>query len=286
MSNFLISPELFLAVKQGTYKIAESPSMKSGSIKHKMILEGDSFGDDYYIQEEILSAKQREFVDAIIALRKEIPFSGDADYNEIHKKVYSISKDGDGADLAKKLWTRIESEERGKKAITGAEWADARKALDIVAKNQSARALLNFADIRENEVYFKYRGLPCRAKIDGCGTTYEEAKTGIIVDLKTHSRPVSQEEFLKRIEEFGIKRQLAFYELALKNAEGFKDVFNGLERIRKIIISVDPVVARIYEVSDETAAKEVEKIDAILDQIKLMLTTDNKKKISDSWILV
>lgn len=286
INNFLVSPELFLAVKQGRYKMFENTDMRSGSIKHKMILEKDSFYDEYFIQEESLSQKQKEFIDNIIASRARIPFTDDEIIDKIHKAVYSTSKKGDGVSLYKKLATRIDAEIKGKKAITGAEWREAKNAFDITYRSTTAANLLGFADIREKEIFFRYRDLPCKNKIDACGAFFEEQSTGIIVDVKTHSKPQSKEEFLEKIKKYNIAQQLTYYEIGLRNAEGYKDIFGELKRIRKFIMSIDPVSIRIYEVSDETAKEKEEIINKTLDEIKDTLDNNKWFKGSESWILV
>lgn len=286
ITNFLISPELFLAIKQGKYKVFENQWMRKGTIKHKMILEKESFYDEYFIQDKPLSDKQKEFIDNIVSARAINPMITDKDLDDIHKSVYASSKDGDGKALGAKLIERVVAEEKGLKPITGSEWAAAKKALEIVESSKTATELLNQAQMREKEIYFRMEDLPCKVKIDAFGFSEEEEDSGIIVDLKTHDSPVSIEDFIQKIKDYKIKRQLTYYELALRNAEGWKEVFGEMKVIRKYIISVDPVCVRIYEVSEESANKEKEDIKKHLQEIKRTMDDNLWKSKAESWILI
>lgn len=286
MENFIISPEYFLAVKQNKYKKEESGSMKKGSIKHKMILEKEDFYKDYFIQTEPLSSKQKEFIDNIISAKNKFPMMENSMLDEIHKAVYTTSKKDDGVNLAKKLMERIEAEEKNLIPITRAEWMSAKRASEIFESSPSASKLLEYAIIREQEFYFNYKDLLCRAKIDGCGISSEEKDVGIILDLKTHDMPISQNEFIQRMNDKGIKRQLTFYELAIKNTPGYSELFKDVKLLRKFVISVDPVAVRIYEISEESAMEQRTKIDSILDEIKYCIDNNAWRKKSESWTLV
>lgn len=267
LENYMISPELFLAIKKGTYKKIASQAMNLGSIKHEMILRPEIFFQKYYIQSEVASPKQTEFIEEIIKERNEMPFALiNEDYDRIHKKIYSTSKPGDGSSLFLKLSEKILATEKKLTPISGGTWNDAKKASELVLKNETARKLLKRAPTREEEIYFTYNDMPCKSKIDAFG--FPNNDNGIIVDLKTHSVPISKTEFIERILFSGIARQMSFYELALKHSEGYKDLFDSSKPIEKYIISVDPVMVRIYQCKEETGEMQVKIISQLLEEIK------------------
>ena len=285
MSNFILAPELFIATKRGTYKRDTNPSMKNGSIKHKIILEKETFFNEYFLQSETASASQKQFIDAIINAKKKVKVLSNDELDDIHKSVYKSSSKGDGAKLYIKLADRISEEESGKQPVTPSSWWSAMAARDLLYSSKLATSKLEEAEIREQELYFRYRDLPCKAKIDGFGFITEEEGMGIIMDLKTHDTVISDEEMIRRINE-EIARQLTYYKIAIENTEGYKDLAADLKGFRLFVISVDPVKVRIWEIDPLRIVLETAKINKTLDAIKEAYETSSWTKNAESWKLV
>ena len=264
INNLEKSEELFLKVRSGEYKTQVFQVMLDGTLAHCEILTPEKFWDEYYIKEESLSPKQKEFVENLLAAKDKFVKITPTVIEEVYKAVYTKPKEGDGMVLYNKLERHIKGLYSRKEGITMAQKAAAEKRLKNVNENPEAKRLLELANIREEEIFFEMYGVKCKSKIDAHGIIEEERLT-ITVDLKIAKEPTSNEEVLKIIKDRKYDRQTVFYDNAIKKSEEYNELYPGIKEFKseRYIIHVDPVKARVIKITDKTAEikqKEIEKL--------------------------
>ena len=279
LSNVLVSEELYLATKDGSYKKIAYPSMKEGTISHSEILTPELFWDEFYLQAESLHPKQKEFVDNIISARSRAGKINASTIEQVYKDVYTKPKEGDGMILYTKLETHIKGLFQGKEPITMAMKLSAEKRKELLNKNKEAVELLKRASVREEELYWEMEGVKCKGKPDANGIDPEK-KTIIIVDLKIAMNPLSAEEAVEKIKLYGYPRQLRYYEKGIKSSEEVQMLYEDIEEysVERYIIQIDPVVARVFKISDETALEQDAEISRGLAIIKKLEELGPTKK--------
>lgn len=275
----LVSEELYLATKDGSYKKIAYPSMKEGTIAHSEILTPELFWDEFYLQAESLHPKQKEFVDNIISARSRAGKINASMIEQVYKDVYTKPKEGDGMILYTKLETHIKGLFQGKEPITMAMKLSAEKRKELLNKNKEAVELLKRASVREEEMYWEMEGVKCKGKPDANGIDPEK-KTIIIVDLKIAMNPISAEEAVEKIKLYGYPRQLRYYEKGIKSSEEVQMLYEDIEEynVERYIIQIDPVVARVFKISDETALEQDAEISRGLAIIKKLEELGPTKK--------
>lgn len=269
ISNALVSEELYLASRDGSYKKITYPSMKEGTIAHAEILTQELFWDEFYLQAESLHPKQKEFVDNIISARSRAGKITPSMIEQVYQDVYTKPKEGDGMILYTKLETHIKGLFQGKEPITMAMKLAAEKRKELLNKNEEAVELLRRANVREEEVYWEMEGVKCKGKIDANGIDPEK-KTIIIVDLKIVQNPLSEEEAVEKIKLYKYPRQLRYYEKGIKLSEEVQMLYEdiGEYSVERYIIQIDPVVARVFKITDKTASEQDAEISRGLAIIK------------------
>ena len=263
ITNFLISPELYMASKHEGYVKPTFQRMKEGTIAHAEILTPLKFWDTYYLQAETLHPKQKEFVDNLVAAYSKTEKFTPAMVEDIYANVYTKPKLGDGMVLFKKLEPHVKGLYQKKEPITMAMKVNAEKRRDVLFKNEEAVKYLNSADFAEEEIYFELNGVKCKAQIDKYGIC-EEKKELTILDLKILADPQTDQQVIDSIKKWDYLRQVRFYERGIKAEKTIREVYPDIDsyKVKRAIIAVDPVVARVIEISDETAASR----DAIIDE--------------------
>jgi PDDEXK-like domain of unknown function (DUF3799) len=279
LSNALVSEELYLAVKDGSYRKITYPAMKEGTIAHSEILTPELFWDEFYLQAESLHPKQKEFVDNIIAARSKEGKITASMIEKVYQDVYTKPKEGDGMILYTKLETHIKGLFQGKEPITMAMRITAEKRRAILEKNKEAAEILKRANIREEEIFWEMEGVKCKAKIDA--NAIEQAIRNILlVDIKISMAPMSEEEAIEKIKLYKYPRQLRYYERGIRLSEDVQMMYDDISSYtaERYIIYVDPVVARVFKITDETAIAQDEEITKGLNIVKNIEKSGPTKK--------
>lgn len=242
--------------------------MKEGTIAHSEILTPEKFWDEYYLQNEALHPKQKEFVDNLIAKRAKEGEITKRMVEEVYKDVYTKPKEGDGMVLYTKLETHIKGLYQGKEPITMAMKINAEKRKAALEANKQAVEILDMARMREEEIYWTLHGVRCKGKIDANGVL-EDMKKVVIADIKNSVRPMTDEEVMEHIIKYDYARQLRYYDHGIRNSEELGIIYDGIIdfKVERYIIHIDPVVARVIQISDEKAMETDARIEKALGMI-------------------
>lgn len=278
ISNFLISKELYIETRRGSYTKTTYPAMKDGTIAHAEILVPEKFWDDYYLQQDSLHPKQKEFVENLISAHDKYNIMTESLIEKIYQQVYTKPKEGDGMILYKKLESHIQGIFNNKEGITMVMKKAAEKRRQILARYPKAQAILDMAGIREEEIYFNLFGSECKAKIDAYGILEDQRKI-IVVEVKIGKEPASKTEIKAKIKLWGYDRQVTFYGLGIKACEELKEIYPDIAEyeIERYVIHIDPVSARLVKITDES-------IEIATETIKTALSEIAKCELNNNWL--
>ena len=255
------------------------PAMKDGTIAHCEILTPEIFWDEFYLQSDSLHPKQKEFIDNLIAAKSKHGIVNEDLVERVYQDVYTKPKAGDGMILYKKLENHIKGLYNGKEPITMAMKMAAEKRKELLHRNKDAVALLERAKLREEEIYWEMEGVKCKGKPDA-NNVDSETKTILIVDLKIGKDPIAEEELAEKIKFYGYPRQLRYYERGIRASEELQMIYDDLHEYKaeRYIIHIDPVVARVFQVTDELALEQDAEINRGLALIKKIETEGPTKQ--------
>lgn len=254
--------------------------MKEGTIAHCEILTPELFWDEYYLQTDSLHPKQKEFIDNLIAERSKSERITPSMVEKVYRDVYTKPKEGDGMILYTKLENHIKGLWQGKEPITMAMRINAEKRKALIEANSQAMEILEMAKMREEEIYWEMLGVRCKAKIDANGVI-EEKKKIILADIKIGTKPMSTEEAIEHVIKYDYVRQLRYYDHGMRTSKELNMIYDGISEfaVERYIIHVDPVVARVIPISNETAIAADKRIEKAIEIIKKVELTGVKQEI-------
>ena len=260
-----------------------------GSAFHCLILQPELFDDKFVVfdYEKPNSEQKRIFAEDCLEWPNE-------EIEALYSKVYSIKGKSDVkiAEEASKLFQEVASyiaylklRENGKTILTS-------KSIDIVQNcvrslraNPKAEGIVTIPNLfgddlkayNELEIYFKYKSVDCKSKIDRL--IVDKAKKRItIVDFKTTSKKINK--FCESFVEYDYERQFAFYAIAvyefLDKQIGLPDLPNyEVAIVCPIVSTKEPFESRIFAIPLERIGYCSAKIKEQLEDLDWHFNTKN-----------
>lgn len=276
-------PEYFWLYKNKKIPKMESKAMSDGSLKHMFVLEREKFWESYFANDERLSAKQKEFLQAVYDEYQRSGYIAEEMLEYAFENTYATYKKGDGMRLGSKLHDQLNGILSGKKPLSWSEINMCKDAQSIIDSNKTARESLNPSingaiSLSEVEVYFNLHGVDCRGKIDRLNI-FQDQKMLDVVDLKTTQDIMSEKDILKKFEDLKYVRALEFYKTGVLSDRDLQETF-GIDQswtVNAMIVHVDRCSARTFVLSEETLKKQDQSIKDALLEIK-------KRQEEDVWV--
>lgn len=203
----------------------DSAAMRFGTALHCYILQRDEFKRIYRVRDfEVPTLKQqKDFCYKFIEYRKSGKESITATKNDAIKaysRSYSIAGKSEkviyssAIDMLLKYKTFIQQETNEERIYLT--WSQFRKIVDLqrlAIKNDYARPLLAANGDCEFHINWTYNGVHCKSLLDKVCID-KDSKTITLIDLKTTA---SIANFKHSVIEYGYRRQMMFYRLAIRH---------------------------------------------------------------------
>lgn len=271
-----------------------------GSAVHCLVLQPAEFYDKFIVLDykKPQNEQQRAFCDRYIKLIENDPLSLDVASNDdylisAYSESYSAKNKSDKKILEEATELRLQLSDYmqsfklkldGKTVLSSALMDSVKMCCKSLMVNPKSDLVVmgygsddnNMFIKNETEIYFEYKGIPCKSKLDRL-IIDKTAKKIIIIDVKTTSKQIGK--FYESFRDFDYERQFAFYCLAsYEYLEKQLNVPNldeyNVSCVCAVVSTKEPYESRIYSLPMEKIMFGVQNIKRILDDLNWHFEND------------
>jgi hypothetical protein len=284
-----ISPKYFINKQNNLINEEKKSYFDLGTIVHSLILEENTFNEKYSVLDEkteIPSSKQqKDLCEKIINgdikdIEEAVIFYYYDVYSKNNKNESKIQKECLLFLDQFKNYIDFLLKSKNKIIISNKDYETANIIKYNLMCHKLAKLLLfddflnkNEKSFNEKEIYFEYKDIPCKSKIDRLIINENENKVKLI-DLKTTSKP--NVDFINSFFEYDYDRQLAFYKNAI-------DIYFNKFEIKEFevyiivcnTLSIYNNEVTVYKISNNLINSGKEKYEKLLKKYNLHLVYNN-----------